>query len=298
MDRNQLLDSGWRRHSIFTGTSDLGKNITSELPEKICTLIKVANSIVIVTTYDCAVVNNCFDSEPWLQIVIAIPAEFRKEYSNGRNPRKIHFEVKKDDHIQNYEATAVGICQIDRSHLLSHIPNNKFQLPDISKTDLKLWLCERFRQETWPNAFNSAINPSRKKIKKFWAKYNHFSSAVYIKLNTYEELEGSKYKIAIIIAIESPPKLRELIKKIRKQKGNAAKPIDEVKSVITNELKTAFGDCVKFEDDITNSLGVAIEIMTENEITLDIVRNFSKFSPYSLSVADDNSMLPVDVLPR
>jgi len=75
------------------------------------------------------------------------------------------------------------------------------------------------------------------------------------------------------------------------------KGIDVVKTCIESEAITAFGDTVNINVDRTKPHGKAVEVLNEVGLTLDQLRKFPRFSPYSLSEFDSGAPLHLDILP-
>lgn len=298
MDKNRtlLLSKGWKRHAFILASDSEIKKTLPAFPEKIHDMLQVDGIKILIATYDCAVVNDSFESEPWLQVLIALPIQFNKQFANGRDPRRIHFNINAKEADVPYEVNARGICQIDRELLLSLQRDEECSLSETDAFDLKNWLAERYRQDTWPDAFNKAIEPAGKRLKKFWKRYNDFLSGIYIQLDTFDELEEGKYQISVIICVETT-QIRNLIKHLRNKDDTLKdKDVQTVYNKLVNEIKNAFGDTVDYIEDSTSSSGFAIEVMAENAMTLEQLRHFPRFSPYSLSLYDD-APLPVEMLP-
>lgn len=297
MIRNQLFSNGWRRHSVISMSHDSLPIALANLPPRIQDKLSITGAILIVATYDCAVVNQCFESEPWVQLLVAIPTIFNKQFSKGRDPRRIHFNIEHLTKEIALEVSASGICQIDRILLCDMKPDCDFQLSDSYKYDLKQWLAERFRQDTWPDAFNAAIKPAIKRLKKLWMRYNNYISGMYLKLNSYEELSTGKYEASIILLIEDG-KQRAMFQDLRSKNNQLeGKNIDDLKSYIVSEVLNAFGDTLLVNPDPTNPLNVAIEVRGESEITVQQQRVFYRFSPYSLSEFESDAPQPIEMTP-
>lgn len=297
MSREQLISSGWRRHSVISPTHGSLSTAKANLPQKIQEKLAIPGSILLVATYDCAVVFGCFEDEPWVQLLIATPVVYNKQFASGRDSRRIHIKIGHKDEETAYEVNASGICQIDRALLCQIQPDFDYQLSDTCKYDLKHWLAERFRQDTWPDAFNNAIRPARNRLKSFFGRYNKFLSGIYLRLNTYEELINCKYEACAILLIESS-KYRAFIKHLRDSHiQNAKKSIDELMIQVINELLVAFGNTIGFTPDPTTVLKVAVEVVDESMITVHQQRTYYRFSPYSLSEFDMDAPLPVEMTP-
>jgi hypothetical protein len=294
--RELLLNKGWRRHSLLSIRHDSLNHVFPHLPEKIQSIASIKGAILIIATYDCAVVNSCFDTEPWVQLLAAFPVEFEKQFAQGRDPRKIHFTINHFGQKETFETNAASIVQIERKLLCNILPDDEYELVENSKYDLKNWLAERFKQDTWPDAFNKAVKPIEKRLKRLWKRYNEHISSLYLKLNTYDELDHDKYSVAIIVAIEVG-KQRALVKLIRSNnKQLIDKPIDDVMKDLSNEVINIFGDTVIIEDDPTTSIGKAIEVIGEDGITIHHLRSFHRFSPYTLSEFEKDTPLPIDMV--
>ncbi|RLA02445.1 MAG: hypothetical protein DRQ47_06795, partial [Gammaproteobacteria bacterium] len=253
MDREYLKNKGWRRHSVISHNNDGIAVICEMLPENIQTLLAQEGAIAIISTYDCAVVSTDFDGEPWVQLLVAFPTKLNKGFVSCRHPRRLHVLINIDSEKHNFEVNAVGICQIERRVLLDFEPSNEFKLPKITKEHLNYWIAERFRQETWPDAFNASLRSAERRLKRFYNRYNQFVPAMYIRLNRYDELKYEKYEISIILSVEVGC-LRALLNEMRKRHaGLRGKSIDEVYNYIASDVTRAFGDTVKFIPDPTKS---------------------------------------------
>lgn len=298
MSREWLLSKGWRRHSIVSHKQNSLAQLLPALPSKVKSIASLEEAILIIATYDCAVVNPCFEVEPWIQLLVAFPVELEKKFTEGRDPRRIHFRLNHLGIEKTFETNAAGIVQVNREKLCEISPDNDYHIIDSSKYDLKNWLAERYKQDTWPDAFNSAIKPRESRLKRFWTRYNNYISSLYIKLNTYEELEDSNYSASIIVAL-GVGKQRGLIKQLRKNnKQLTDKGLDKVITHFSSEIITIFEDVIIIEDDPTTDLGKAVEVIEENSLTVHQLKNFFRFSPYSLSNFESESPLPMDMKPN
>jgi len=296
LTRDELLEKGWRRHRVISLSQEGIDALASELPIKIMEMISVSGAIALVTTYDCAVVYGSFEDEPWVQLLVAVPTDFKKELSKGRDSRRLHFTVMKSGEDRSFEASARGICQIDRELLLKLEVDDSYTIDDPTKFDLKQWVAERFRQDTWPDAFNKAVGKRARQLKRLYARYNGFISGLYVRLDTYEELNDSKYTISIIVIVEAG-KWRDLYRHMREvHAGLKKKGMDELNVSLANEVLTAFGDTVVIQEDRTiEVLGKSIEIKDETQITLHQLRRFGRLSPYSLSEYGTDAPTPAEM---
>lgn len=297
MSRELLLAKGWLRHSVISSTSGDLEKIQQRLPEKIIAAVEsTENTIAIIATYDCAVVSDCFDKEPWVQLLLATPTSFEKIFAKGRDSRRIHVPIQVKGEVRHYEVNAAGMCQIPRETLLEISPDQEYLLYDTEKYDLKQWTAERYRQDTWPDAFNSSIKPAKGRLKRFWKRHNDCISGLYLQLNTYAELNNAeKYVAVIIIALEEGKQRRLLTDIKNRDKKLKGISIDDAMEIIENEAFTAFGDTINVAPDPTRKSGRAIEVVSEASITIQHLREFYRFSPYSLSEHDSKAPPPAEM---
>ncbi len=298
MDRDVLLANGWRRHSIIESEDNAYETLIGMLPSSQQQIATSKSAIAILATYDCAIVNPNLATEPWLHILLAYKTEPNKQFFSGRDPRRIHFQIESNGTTEFFETNAACIAQLEREPIVSFENKNDSYLPEVSKFDLMNWLSERFKLTTWPDSFNNAIRPAGKRLKAFWKRYNDCISSLYIDLNTYEEVEKSKYAISIIVALENG-KQRQFLKKVREQSKQLENcSIDEANIHVENEIANIFNQLIAINQDPTAHSNLAIKAIEEKSITLYQLRNFSRFSPYSLSEFGDDAALPVDMLPE
>ncbi|MEP4149462.1 MAG: hypothetical protein ABJL54_19735 [Halioglobus sp.] len=295
LDGHELFERGWRRHSVIASAGNSLDSLSAHLSKSHGEICQLDGAIALVTTYDCAVIHHSFDLEPWVQLLLAFRVEPSKQFFSGRDARRLHFSVIRNGNTEYFETNASCLCQVGRSLLLELEPDSTYLIPDTEKHDLRNWLAERFRQDTWPNAFNQAVKPAEKRLKRLWVRYNKFLSGLYISLDTYDELEGRKYKVSILFLVEGGRK-RELISTLRgNHKDLVEGTIDEVLQRVESDVLNAFGDTVEIIEDVTKPIGLAIEVIEEDEMTVRQLRDFSRFSPYSLSELDEDP-LPAEML--
>lgn len=275
--RELLINKGWGRHSCIVIDTSIKEWLCPLLTPKACELCDVDN-LIIISTYDCAVINPCFDSEPWINVLIAKKIETQdKQFQNGRNERRLHFSIDFDGKELSFEVNAASIFQFERNKLLELEKHNSYIIRPDASFSLKHWLAERFRRDVWPDAFNSSIEKAEKKLKSFYKRYNLYLSGVYLELDTWDDKpKNEKYVISVIIVIEDG-KLREL-RNITKTKNSQLSEADndKIDNFIKNELKTAFGDTVEWTKDTTLSIGIALDLKTEANVTLSHQRRFRR----------------------
>ncbi|EMK6669094.1 hypothetical protein V9J75_002576 [Vibrio fluvialis] len=294
--REELLAKGWGRHSCILVDDSIIEWLTPMLPKSVQELC-VNGNLLIISLYDCAVINPCFASEPWVNVLIAKKIEgLDKQFKNGRNERKLHFSVTKNGHDEAFEVNASSIIQFERSKLLELDRHQDYLIGDNSSFSLKQWLAERFRRDVWPDAFNRSIKNAERRLKKFYERRNGHLSGVYLKLDSWEEKPtGEKYEVCGIIVIEDKM-LRPLRRAVKQsQQGLADASNDDIDNVIRNEFKVALGDTVNWTEDRTLSIGIALDLKTEDQVTLSHQRQFRRLNPYTLSDENPDAPMPAEM---
>lgn len=185
--REELLARGWGRHSCILIEDSIIEWLAPLLPASVHELC-VQGNLLIISLYDCAVINPCFESEPWVNVLIAKKIDsLTKQFQNGRNERRLHFSISVDGQSEAFEVNASSIFQFERSRLLELNKHNGYQVEDDASFSLKHWLAERFRRDVWPDAFNRSIKKAEKRLKKFYERRNGHLSGVYLKLDSWKK---------------------------------------------------------------------------------------------------------------
>ena len=292
MDRQNLIQAGWKRHSVIEASSELGQIISGLAPEIIQELLKIDKTLIIIITYDCAIVHENLEKEPWLQVAIASRIDIiDTSLAEGRDARRLHFLVSENNVDIPYEVNAIGFYQIERSLLEGHRPSETYSIDAINKRILKIWVSERFRQDTWPDEFVEYLRPAKKRLKNFWKRYTEFVTGMYI----HTDSSISPFCLKIILTIEDG-KTRRLISHIREKKRNPELLLEDTYKELANELKIALGDGIQILEDSSNPLGVAIEVKSESGLSLRDIRDYGRWSPYAYSGFKEP--YPIDAIKR
>ncbi len=221
-----------------------------------------------------------------------------KALKNGRNERRLHFSIQINNQETPLEINASGIFQFERSKLLA-LDKLDAEIDKNTTLTLKNWLAERFRRDVWPDAFNSSIDDkAKKRLKKYYARRNEFISGIYLKLDSWEEkAQGKKYTLSAIIAIEDG-KLRSFRKSLKdKERSLVNADNNLLDTFLRNELKVALGQSVDWQEDLTlPPMNIAIEIKTENQITMSHQKYFRRLNPYTMSEESESAPMPAEMI--
>lgn len=278
--RDAWLAAGWKRGAFIR--LDSNPHLADELPRKLLSLIDGKESVCIVPIlYDCALIEECFEKEPWAQVLVIWKTDFNNTFAYAKNPRRLHLKAKSGDQEICFEIAAVSFAQVDREALLKATPDTSLSWETGCLNLMLDWVAERYRQATFPDAFNKRLAPSRKALERLWKSdsFSLYSSGVYIKLNTFEELpDNTLYEVSVYIAIPY------------QFKGAEYKDIEKNHSpTMVTQLKSIF-------DAIENIQLDSIDTLSEREFTKEIERGFNRFSLeyFSYRSGLENKPLPAE----
>ncbi len=133
--------------------------------------------------------------------------------------------------------------------LLKNKPAQNIFLKDTQKASLVRWLANRYMGQALPDEFENRINLIRKKLEKLLSKSEANSMlAIYIALDTRDELASDKNYILTVTLVYEEAAFRELI-----DEDCLDSYIDEIQSV----FKKASGITVN-----------EVEVLSEKDFTL------------------------------
>ena len=227
MDRDTLKSNGWKMGACFTQLS---------CPELVSSMIDESHKqdnlfVYIAITHDCAIINESFILEPYLEYIVArrIPV-LDGSYTHTKNPRKLHLEIDIQNAPIPFELNIIDRAYLDRAMLLQNKPAQNICLKDTQKASLVRWLANRYMGQALPDEFENRINPVRKKLEKLLSKSEANSMlAIYIELNTRDELASDKNYILTVALVYEEAAYRKLIDEDRLDSY-----ADEIQAVFKN----------------------------------------------------------------
>ncbi|MHA6962604.1 hypothetical protein [Zobellella denitrificans] len=257
--RESWLDAGWAR-GVFV---DLKKpnGILNTLPERLVKRVQQSQSAYLIPLlYDCALVDECFDSEPWAPVMICWNINNPLgNFMNGKNPRTYHFELVLDGENQWFEATALGLWFVCRKSLLTEQIDSSIKWPEGVLKRVLIWSSSRSTREVFPDDWNQNLSIVHKRLEKIWksSDYEHISE-VLLRIEPNEDGYGAE--VILTLPDEAIQKLgaRHLFKP-----GGPAETLEL-------RLKTA----------MTAAQGVnvkAVKVMPESQLTLTMIRNYQRW---------------------
>jgi len=283
MSRDEWLAKGWLRGAFID--LEAHPEILALLPEKLKAEISTQPKAYLTPLlYDCALVNDNFNQEPWVQVLVCWPcpkAGGDGNFKFGKNPRKNHFPVLIDNTEKYFSAEALGFAQLDRDKLLKATPLTNIAWPEKGLFQLLNWVAERYNQPTFPDQWNIRMNSKRKLLDRLWKKdsFTHNCSGVYFEITPFSEIsEDDTYKVKAFIAIPETMTGKEHRVFVREHEQEV---IQSLKSIM---------------ESIPNISVVLIQTIKEDEFTKSMERSYRRWQLEHLSYRNiDEAPLPAEL---
>lgn len=273
--RSKLLAAGWKQGTCIDAQEALRE--IPDMPE--ChkeILRRVDSCLLIITLYDCAVINGSFEKEPLLHYVIAQPIDnIDRKNALSKDNRILHFNLSISDTDKSFEVNAASFGIVQRSALLNITPLSTAVFDEKTKRVFLKWIQRRITQATFPDNFDRRLNKNKRS--KLFDKYdNENVTGVYLRLSPrHDELADTEtYKAAIIVAVSDI---------------EARKFMKEHESTVLMQLDLFFKALSGVEL-------VERQVIAEGQITLSMLRGYAQWSPeYNSFKSNPEGIPPVDL---
>lgn len=280
-DRKVLISQGWGIGSLINIA--LNDNLFSQLPAQTQGLVG-EKCFLVPLLYDCALLSEDFDAEPWTQCVLINECQIDNAYRLARDPRKYHFPVNEDTEVTYFEAIAAGIVQIPRLAVLSGSLQKNIEWPEGGLTRLLAWITQRINQSAFPDEWNKRTGEKQSKFKRIWSNpdFSSHCSDVLLKIEPFHNLGiHEDYKVSIFVVIPYSGKTARDIGKLFNDKPN---PQNEA---LIQRIKACFNSC----QGITVE---AIDIMFEEQLTRQAEKEYKclALESYSYKISPQGQLPP------
>ena len=195
--RSKLHESAWRQGSV----------IPRELiPENSLPPNLAQDDKLIIVSHDCDVVQPSYETEPYVEFVIARarkPAEEEGNFLRGKNPRSLQVWAAVAGTKQLFQISIHDRYSMPRDRLESGPPDSNCT---FSKSDIGIiarWIAKRYTRSGFPNAFNQRIVTIGKKLGKTLSANGKDITGIFITFygSDLELPSNESYQIAIRIVI-------------------------------------------------------------------------------------------------
>lgn len=198
---NTIQKQGWLQFSIFF-FSDCPKSLKNKLNG--CN----EDDLFVVLPYSCAVVQQDFIKEPFIEVQKFSKDNLDKGRQYGRQPRELQIEISLDNSMNYYSTKISERFNIEHHHFQEFNPNKKVSCEKKHQNSLKSWVTKRFLREAFPDVFNHAASSSIRKIQKHITKeatkeYLEELTGVYLLIDPMEDIDISKepYEIKVFLIV-------------------------------------------------------------------------------------------------
>lgn len=268
IDRQLIMSKGFRRGSIIDFASLCE---VACLPDKVIKWVADGQAVAIISLYDCAVVYDSLDKEPWLYVTIAKKIEsVQGNYTFGKNERVLHFNlVDEGGSIHSVESNAVGAS----IHLSREVlANEKLQpIKDLKVehlSDLLTWVSERVNRSTFEDDFNEAVKTKAYKV--FDDARMEKVTSVLLNIGEAQDAKG-KIKVKVLLTCLPNRETIEYLEKYLRMKGD---------KTLAQRMEDVFCSCnAQKKEDCTCIYSPMVLIMSEDEVPIGFLRDFQKWSP-------------------
>lgn len=176
----QRPDSTWRQGSIIS------RELVAPL-EHVLGLLEALpqECVIILISQDCDVLNECYETEPFVEFLIAIPKSNEVEDKGllyGKHPRNLQVKLSRSqDELQLLEINIHNRCRVRREVLLSGLPAGQL---DSDHTDvIARCVAKKYTRPAFPDEFNIRCKDAGKKLAKLFKKKGDLLTGLFIRLD-------------------------------------------------------------------------------------------------------------------
>jgi hypothetical protein len=213
------------------------------------------DDLLVLISQDCDIVCYSYELEPYVELLTVRrlqPEEKDGGRFHGKNPRRLQFTLLGPEGNQLYEVNIHEKSRIDRKLLETLRPRDDVNLdPDLIRL-LARWTAKRYTRSAFPDTFNERCRPAAPKIAKRFKARGELLTAVFLRLDTLEELPDETDYRVIMSATALPEDLEDL-------------GTEEEALRLLREVEEALNDCPGIRV-------VEAELVSEDDFTLTDVR--------------------------
>lgn len=245
-DIQNVLQKNWRQGSIC---SDIARD----------TLRTASDTLAIVLSHDCDIVQPNIEKEPYIEILIASTiARVDGNYTRGKNSRCYHLDLNGI----SYEINAIERISVPRQFLVDYEPHY-LKLPADEIKAIVHWFAQRYERPAFPDNFNKRLSKKTKQIiDRMLKESGHLISGIYISCPNEELSDDKPYEILFYVVMSG------------KDFENAKK------FTVCKEISQQLYEAVKNQSNgitIANSEELCI---SEKEISLHDLRYLKRFTSF------------------
>ncbi len=176
----------------------------SILPSEVCRNLKLIDdselSILIVATHDCDCVLPV-NAEPFIEAMKAtVIASADGNFTNAKNPRKLHLELEKNKETIAVEVIAAPKIAIPKQAVEGLLPDNTYALSERNKQILSSKLRSRYSRMALPDELVERLRPVKISIEDVGKASPYALHGIYIYYDPQDELGPEDiYEVEIFV---------------------------------------------------------------------------------------------------
>jgi hypothetical protein len=193
--------NGWKQGSVL---------LSESFPKMPDGINDDNESIFIVLTQDCDLVQDDFEKEPYVELLKATPASdgLNGNFAHGKNPRIIDIQIGE----QVYRASCHDRALIDRKHLISVSASEIHQVSPQARDMITEWIAKRYTRPAFPGTFNDRLRPEAKAIGKMLKTSGHYFEDILINCSPETEKPKESYILMVWMVMRTEDHEDEIIR--------------------------------------------------------------------------------------
>lgn len=210
---------------------------------------------MVVVTHDCDLANDNLDVEPEVELLAArVVAEASGNLTWGKNPRKLHLDVRRGAGDEVLELVQTKKVRVDKVLLAHYSPSMDYCMGPKSLATMRSWLASRYNRAAFANEFVDRLKLAKadERLARLLQPHGALISFVYFQVDgghTVERHLGDPY-IFDIVLVFAPGDDAE----------KSADAADELAQMVATDLQKRLKDpslvilrsCIALgEDDVT-----------------------------------------------
>lgn len=273
---DQVSLEGWRQGSLITPTK--ASQITDASIDYFNHVVS-SDTWLVVLTQDCDLVR-MIEQEPYVEILaITKQSALPNNAMRGQSARLLHLTINVNQVIHWFECNIHDRFRIKKASLLGLDCNSTTVLDENELRILRQWVARRYTRAAFPDHFETHLASTKGPVKSlFKSQEAKLISTVYIAIDNEEAGPEEDYVIHVILTA-----LAEDLADANKRES-----IDDCEE----RFITAFTSRphIRFAlKDLNASDSYDIRTLSEEDVTLSILRKYKRFDADYRSSDDDIS---------
>lgn len=254
-DVEKIRAAGWTQGSVLVGDAE---SAGAGLEEGVRYL---------VISHPCDVVSLNLERDP---IVEVLKIEDREtvdgNFTHGKNPRRLHLATSEGVVAVDF----MGRVAVERTVLANRTPNSN--MAEDERRLLAAWLSARYARPTFADEFNRRLAPASRGIERVLKSAGTRMSGIYVATSLAELDAEHEYQVRIVVTMRPSDYAEAGLFAV------ASKGVDDLEGLI----KPLPGIDL-----------VAVELYSEDSVSVDALRTFARWDYDSLSFKEgDEAVLP------